>query len=60
MEKRGVFDDESTTPFVDDIDYFKQLIHSICDELNMKSIIFLFDEACHNFCLNNRGIFYVI
>ena len=58
--KKGGFDDESTTPFVDDIDYFKQLIHSICDELNMKSIIFLFDEACHNFLPKQQREFFTL
>ena len=58
--KKGVFDDESTTPFVDDIDYFKQLIHSICDELNMKCIIFLFDEACHNFLPKQQREFFTL
>lgn len=55
--KKGVIDEEPVTPFVEDIDYFKELLHSICTELSIKSIVFLFDEACHNFYLNNRENF---
>ena len=33
-------DDESSTPFIEDIDYFKELLHSICAELKIKNIIF--------------------
>ncbi|SCM92591.1 Putative uncharacterized protein [Bacillus mycoides] len=32
-----------------DVDYFKALIEDICDSCNIKRVILLFDEACHNF-----------
>ncbi|PFA22245.1 hypothetical protein CN373_10820 [Bacillus cereus] len=32
-----------------DVDYFKALIEDICETCNIKRIVLLFDEACHNF-----------
>lgn len=58
--KKGILNEESTTPFVEDIDYFKELLHSVCDELNIKSIIFLFDEACHNFLPKQQREFFTL
>lgn len=58
--KKDIIDEKLSTPFVDDIDYFKQLIHSICDELNVKSIVFLFDEACHNFLPKQQREFFTL
>lgn len=58
--KKDVVAEEPTTPFVDDIDYFKHLIHSICTELNIKSIVFLFDEACHNFLPKQQREFFTL
>lgn len=52
--------DESSTPFIEDIDYFKELLHSICAELKIKNIIFLFDEACHNFLPKQQREFFTL
>mgnify|MGYP002515808475 FL=1 len=58
--KKGVIDEEPVTPFVEDIDYFKELLHSICTELSIKSIVFLFDEACHNFLPKQQREFFTL
>ncbi len=58
--KRGMVDEEPAAPFVEDIDYFKELVHSICTELNIKSVIFLFDEACHNFLPKQQREFFTL
>lgn len=58
--KKAILNEESTTPFVEDIDYFKELLHSVCDELNIKSFVFLFDEACHNFLPKQQREFFTL
>lgn len=58
--KRGAIGEESVTPFVEDIDYFKELLYSICIELSIKSIVFLFDEACHNFLPKQQREFFTL
>ncbi|MFP7225237.1 hypothetical protein SFC42_19325 [Priestia filamentosa] len=41
-----------------DVDYFKALIEDICETCNIKRIVLLFDEACHNFIpLQQREFF---
>lgn len=52
--------ERETTPFVDDIDYFKELINTVCDNLNIKHVIFLFDEACHNFLPKQQREFFTL
>lgn len=46
--------------FVEDIDYFKQLIEEICERLNILHIILLFDEACHNFLPKQQREFFTM
>lgn len=58
--KRGAIGEESVTPFVEDIDYFRELLHSICIKLSIKSIVFLFDEACHNFLPKQQREFFTL
>lgn len=41
-----------------DVDYFKALIEDICETCEIKRIVILFDEACHNFIpLQQREFF---
>lgn len=41
-----------------DVDYFRALIEDICEACNIRRIILLFDEACHNFIpLQQREFF---
>lgn len=58
--KKDITNEEPATPFVEDIDYFKELLHSICAELSVKSIVFLFDEACHNFLPKQQREFFTL
>lgn len=58
--KKDVIDEGTAIPFIDDIDYFKELLHSICTELNIKNIVFLFDEACHNFLPKQQREFFTL
>lgn len=53
-----VVDDSSS--FVEDVDYFKELLHSVCGELKIKNFIFLFDEACHNFLPKQQREFFTL
>lgn len=51
---------DDSTLFVEDIDYFKELLHSICENLKINHIIFLFDEACHNFLPKQQREFFTL
>lgn len=57
-DEQGVKD--KVTPFIEDIDYFKELIQTVCDELSIEHIIFLFDEACHNFLPKQQREFFTL
>ena len=50
--------DISRVGIIRDVDYFKALIEDICETCNIKRIVLLFDEACHNFIpLQQREFF---
>lgn len=51
---------DNASPFVEDVDYFKELLHSVCEELKIKYLIFLFDEACHNFLPKQQREFFTL
>lgn len=46
--------------FVDDIDYFKKLVEEICGKSNIKRIVILYDEACHNFIPKQQREFFTL
>ena len=48
------------TSFVTDFDYFKRLIEEICTKSNIKRIVLLFDEACHNFIPKQQQEFFTM
>ena len=51
---------EEVSPFFEDIDYFKELIKTICEKLGIRQMIFLFDEACHNFLPKQQREFFTL
>ncbi|WP_027399865.1 ORC-CDC6 family AAA ATPase [Anaerovorax odorimutans] len=58
---KGVNEVENeSTPFVEDIDYFKELVNTVCENLQLRHIIFLFDEACHNFLPKQQREFFTL
>ena len=51
---------DNASPFVEDVDYFNELLNSVCEELKIKYLIFLFDEACHNFLPKQQREFFTL
>lgn len=45
---------------LNEMDYFNALMEDICNEFRIKRIVFLFDEACHNFIPSQQRIFFTL
>ncbi|WP_028594644.1 helix-hairpin-helix domain-containing protein [Paenibacillus assamensis] len=45
---------------LNELDYFHALIEDICEEININRIVFLFDEACHNFIPSQQREFFTL
>ena len=61
QEIKEIFNkDVEDIDILNEIDYFNALIEDICNEFNIKRIVFLFDEACHNFIPSQQRIFFTL
>ena len=58
--KEDNYTDNKITPFIEDVDYFKEIINTVCINLNINHVVFLFDEACHNFLPRQQRAFFTL
>lgn len=60
-EIRQIFQQETEEiEVLNEVDYFHALIEDLCSELNIDRIVFLFDEACHNFIPSQQREFFTL
>lgn len=52
--------DIDSIDILNEMDYFNALMEDICGTFKIKRIIFLFDEACHNFIPSQQRIFFTL
>ncbi|NFP90180.1 hypothetical protein [Clostridium sporogenes] len=59
-EIKYVFNDINSVHILNEVDYFNALMEDVCDEFNISRIVFLFDEACHNFIPVQQRTFFTL